>query len=143
VVGDQGGLLIQLLAVNLFECLRDSPVDAPSAIGELRQERDLLRQGVLEGVLDLGIQRFLVEKLHSHQGPQRIGQIQIRQLDDALQDGLWERLSNDRGVLQDSLVALRQSVDTRGKDGLNGGRDRNLVEALRKPIGSSLPHERL
>jgi hypothetical protein len=59
VLGEERGALIELVRVEVLDGPGDGGVDASAAGAELGAVGDLLRQRVLEGVLDLRIERLL------------------------------------------------------------------------------------
>ena len=99
--------------------------------------RHLLREGMLEGVLRVRIERRLVEKLRPHERLQRGAELRLRLPGHALQDGLRELLPDHRGRLEHGLLPLAEAVDPRGQDGLHGGGEgeplRRLHELIRAP----------
>ena len=71
VIGDQSGLLVELVGVDLFECARQCGVNLRASVRELRVVGDLLGQRVLEAVLQLGVESFLHEELVCVESAQR------------------------------------------------------------------------
>lgn len=66
---------------------------------------------MLEGVLQLGVLRVLVEKLSILEGWKRFAQGRTAHFDDAFELAFAEGLADDRGRLQDVLLAFQEAID--------------------------------
>src|SRR5262249_50277817 len=75
VVSEERGLLVDALAALRLDRARDRGVDAPAPVLELRGERHLLRERVLERVLRDGIERLVVDELRGLEQRQRLGEL--------------------------------------------------------------------
>ncbi len=116
VLRDLGGALVEV-AARLLERLRHGGVHARPPLAQLRARGHLLRQRVLEGILDLWIERRLEQELRRDQRRERLPQRRLVDRGDAPEDApqqrLAERLADHRGGLQHLLLPLRQAIDAR------------------------------
>ncbi|MBM4245521.1 MAG: hypothetical protein FJ148_17220 [Deltaproteobacteria bacterium] len=125
VVREQRGLLVELAGVRRRDRVRHRRVDSTAAVLQLRGERHLLCQGVLEGVRRHREQRRLVEKLARLQRRQGGVQVAVREArasgggEHLAQDRLGEFLADDGRGLQHALLAFGQAIDARGEQRLH------------------------
>src|SRR5207249_11068031 len=107
-----------------------------AAIQELRAVGDLLREGMPEGVLPRRLGG--AEKLGGRKARERRGELGRRQIDQGAQQLDWH-VSPDRGRgLEHVLVAVREPIDARREDGLNGLGQRDLLEWGGEPVGAAV-----
>src|SRR5205085_3158020 len=110
---------------------------------ELRGERDLLREWMLEEILGDRVERLLVDELGVLERLQRLAELRGVLLDDGGERRLVELASDHGGGLQHVLVALRQPIDARREDRVHGARHLEPVdwrdEAVRALAAPELP----
>ena len=94
---------------------RPPPLLEQAAVGHL------VRQGVLEGVFQLGEEVGLIEELRGLEVGEVAAQVSVRQVGNGLQQGQRHLGANDGGGLQQALGLRRQPVDARCQHGLHGG----------------------
>jgi len=75
VLRQQRGVLVEPVGEEPLDGAGHCRMDRLAALGELRAIGHLLRQGMLEGVLRLRVERRLVEELPAHQLRDRRGQL--------------------------------------------------------------------
>ena len=109
VMGEQSGLLVELVDVRRLDRARDGLVDAAPPLAQLRVERDLLRERVLEGVLRYGVERLLVDELRGLEGSQCVVELALREIGHRRQNGMLKLLADHGGRLQHLLLALGQA----------------------------------
>ena len=103
---------------------------------QLRGERHLLRQRMLEEILGDRIQRLLVDELGVLERLQRFAQLRRVLLDDGGQGRLVELAADHRGGLQHVLLPLRQPIDARREQRVHGARHLQLVDRRDQTIGA-------
>src|SRR5438132_897789 len=130
VVGEERRALAKLPRLPFLDRARDGGMDAGPALRELRAVGDFLGQRVLEGVLDLRIERLLVEELGSRERMESGGQVSVAEISNAPENRLGEPLADHRRRLQHPLLPLGETVDARGEDALHG---RGQADLLRGP----------
>ena len=101
----------------------------------------LLRQGVLEGVDQLGEQTRLVQELGVLEMREAQAERLFGQLRHGLEEGQRDLRPNDRRGLEQALLLRRQAVDARRQDGLHGGRHLHGRQGVRHAIGPRLAHQ--
>src|SRR5215472_8227876 len=107
-------LLTQAVGVKFFYGIDDTRVDIAAAFVQNPAVGDILGQGVLEGVLQVGKKLRRVEKLGSLQIVEQRAKPVFCQTRNCLQQGDWDVVPNHRRRLQQAFFGSRQSVDTRG-----------------------------
>ena len=105
--------------------------------------RCLVRQGVLEGVLELGEEACLVDELGRLQVGEAPPQLGLGHLGDGLKKGEGEIGADDRRGLEQTFFVLGQPIDPGRQHGLHGGGHLNRLEPLDLTIGSALAHQHL
>ena len=123
-------LLVEPALVQLLERARHRGVRARAPLAQLRAERDLLRERVLEGVLGDGVERRLVDELGASQRCERVAQLRVGEPCHARQHGLAELLADHGRGLEQLLLALGQPVDARGQHGLHARGNFELLERV-------------
>ena len=105
---------------------RDGGVGSAPAIQKLCAVGDLLREGMPEGVLTRRLGG--TEKLGGRKALERRGELGRGQIDHGAQQ-LDRHVSPDHGRgLEHVLVAVREPIDARREDGLNGLGQRDLLD---------------
>src|SRR5215469_12648957 len=79
----------------------------------------LMRESMLEGVLEVGEERGLVEKLRCLQTGQLSTYLMLGRVGNRQEQRHWHVLADDRGRLNQSLGRRVKTIDPRGKNGLN------------------------
>ena len=87
--------------------------DAPSFL-EQAAVGHLMRQRVLEGVLDVGKEPYLVQELRGLQSLESRLHDRLVGLGESLEQREWHVLADHCGNLQQVLVLRREPIDTRG-----------------------------
>jgi hypothetical protein len=100
-----------------------------------------VRQGVLEGVLDIGEQPGLGDEFRRLEMSQPLRQITFGQPGDRAELGQRHVLSDDRRRLEQALLSRRQAVDPRGENGLNRLGQLDDLNGLHEAIGTALARE--
>ncbi len=96
---------------------------------------------MLEGVLDLRVERLLVDQLGGDEHRQRRGQL-LRAFHDPPQHPLRELPADHRRRLQQRLLGIPEPVDAGLEHGLHRGRDRDLVDLVPQPVDAALAPQR-
>ena len=110
-----------------------APVLQQAPVGHLVRER------VLEGVLQVREELRLVEELRFLQMGEPAPQGLLRLLRDRRQQRVGHVLADHRGRLQQLLLLWRQPVDARRQDRLHRRRDLQRLHRPRQPVRSALP----
>src|SRR5262249_13485373 len=100
VVREKRAPLAELPRLQLLDRACHPTVDSRPSLRELREVSDLLGQRVLEAVLGLGIERFLVEELRVYNRMESGGQVSVTELDNASEYWLREVHPDHRCRLQ-------------------------------------------
>ena len=101
-----------------------------AALDQQRVVSDLLRQRMLEGVLNIARRRLLVDELPGLQPREHALQLVVRPARHALHQPERKFSSQHRQGLQQLLLIRRQPVDARGEHGLHRGGDLDRVHRL-------------
>jgi len=96
-----------------------------------RAVRDVLRQGVLEGVLGLREDPGLADQLEPDELPQRCLRTRVR-LHDTVEKTTAERPSDHGGGLERALRRFRKAIDARRNDVLDRVGYGEVIESLRQ-----------
>ncbi len=113
-----------------------APVLQQAPVGHLVRER------VLEGVLQVREELRLVEELRLLQMREPAPQGLLRLLRDRREQRVGHVLADHRGRLQELLLLWRQPVDARRQDRLHRGRDLQRLHRPRQPVRSALSRQR-
>src|SRR5262249_61703304 len=100
VVREKRGTLAELPRFQLLDRACNGSMDSRPSLRELREVSDLLGQRVLEAVLGLRIERFLVEELRVYNRMESGGQVSVTELDNASEYWLREVHPDHRCRLQ-------------------------------------------
>src|SRR5438876_3875146 len=141
VMGQECRALREPIGIQGLDGARDRAMSPRTPLGELRVVGDLLRQRVLEGVLDLRIEGRLEQELARNERPDGGGELVLREIRDAPQHRIRQLAADHRRGLEHGFLALRQPVDASRQDGLDRGRDRELLHGSHEPIGAPRPDQ--
>ena len=97
---------------------------------------------MLEGVLEVGDERGLVEELARLEVGQTRAQRLIADACDRLEQDEGHITTDDGGRLEQVLLVGRETVDSRRQDGLDAGRNLNIPNRLSDAVTAGLPGER-
>ena len=100
--------------------------------------RHLVRERVLERVLEVRKEPGLVEELRGLQVRELGAHLVLRRVGDGQEQRHGHVLADDGGGLEQSLGLGRQAVDARGQDGLHGGGDLQVLDGPGEPVGAAL-----
>ena len=109
VMGEPLDLLAQAIPVERLDRVDDPRVKRAAALLEQTAVRDLVRERVLEGVLEIRIEPRLVEELGGLQVVESATERLVRQLGDRLQQRERHVLADDGGDLEQALVLRRRA----------------------------------
>jgi hypothetical protein len=137
MVGQPLDVLDQAVAVDRLDRFEDPGVEDALAILEEAPVHDLVGQRMLEGVLGLGEEPRLVEKLGRLKAGQAGAELFLRQIGDGEEEGERHVASDDRGRLEQALVLRRQPVDASREHRLHGDRHMAFRQRPREPVGAS------
>ena len=140
-MSEQRGALVQAVGIQLFDRACNRRVGARPAISELREVGHLVCERMLEGVLDVGIQRLLEHELRLHERGQASSKLLTRQIRDARQDRLGDLLPDHRCGLQHLLLAFSEPVDPGRQHALHGRGDLERLHGRDEAVGRSLALE--
>lgn len=133
VLGQRLGVAREPPGVETFHGAERRRMELPPSIVKQTGVGDLVRQRVLERVLDLGEQARLVEEFRSGEPGQRVPQDRPGDVADLLEHGERDAFAHDGGGLQHPLVVRAETIDARGEDGVHRPRHvapRGLPPAL-------------
>ena len=143
VMGEPLDLLAEAIPVERLDRLDDPRVKLAAPLLQQAAVRDLVRERVLEGVLEVRKQPRLVEELGGLQAVEPAAERLVRQLGDRLEQRERHVLADDGGDLQQALVLRGEPVDARRQHRLDRGRDLDRLDRLRQPVPAALPRQRL
>jgi hypothetical protein len=141
VMGHDLDLLGQAIRVHALDGVHDGVVQLAPSLTEQARVRDVVRQRVLERVLDVREQRGLVEELRGLELVEAGAQRVVVEAGDGAQEGERHVLADHGGGLEQPLVLGRQSIDARGEDRLHGWRDLDGLRRLRQTVIAELADE--
>ena len=104
---------------------------------------DLMRERVLEGVLEIREQAGLVEQVGGLERFESATERVIWQLGDRLEQRERHVLAHDGSRLEQAFVLRGEPVDPRGENRLDRGRDLDRLDRLRQAIPSARAIQRL
>ncbi len=142
-MGEPLGVLAEPVPVERLDRRDDPRVELPPALLQQPAVGDLVRERVLERVLEIRIEPGLVDELGRLQPVEPAAERLVGQLGDRLEQCQRHVLADDRGDLQEALVLRGKPVDAGRQDRLDGGGNLDRLDRLRQPIPASLPHQRL
>ena len=134
VMGEFFDVLVEAIGVEPLDRADERRVQRAAAIAQQAPVGDLVRQRVLERVLELGEQARLVQELRRLQPRQPASHSVLVEVGNDQQQGERHVLADDGGGLEEPLVLAVQPVDPRGEDGLHRRRHADRVEG-RSPAG--------
>ena len=115
VIREPLDLLAQPVGVNLFHGIHDARVDLAAAFVEHPTVRDVVGEGVLERILQVGKELCRVEEFGCLQIVEQAAKLVLCQPANRMQEREWDVVPNDGRLLQQVLVGGRQRVDTRSE----------------------------
>src|ERR1700730_17817690 len=134
-------MVVQLLGEHRLERLAGAFVQELAALDQPRVVSHFLRQRVLEGVLDVGKRRLLVDELAELKVRQHPLQLSVRFADHPLYQAEPEFLAHYSQGLQQVFLIRRQPVDARCQDALHRGRNFQFAQRLGE-FDRSIAHQR-
>ncbi|MET0487445.1 MAG: hypothetical protein ABW216_17210 [Candidatus Rokuibacteriota bacterium] len=139
VMGEERGVRTRRRSMDREQRARDGGVGSLPAIQKLGSVGDLLREGMPERVLPRRLGG--TEKLRCRKALERRGELGRGQVDDGAQH-LDRHVSTDHGRgLEHGLVPVREPIDARRQDGLNGLGQRDLLDRGGQPVGAAFTAE--
>ena len=138
-MGEPFDLLAEAICVERLDRADDPRMKLAAALLQQAAVRDLVRERVLEGVLEIRKQPRLVDELGSLQAVEPAAERLVRQIGDRLEQRERHVLADDGGDLQQVFVFRREPVDARRQHHLDRGRDLDRLDRLRQPILARSP----
>src|SRR5262249_51753958 len=142
VMGEALDLLAKTGPVEGFDRVHEPRMEMPSPLLEQSLIGDLMRQRVLEGVLEVREEPRFVQELRPLQPGERLTSTLLWVLGDRLQQCERHGLAHHSRCLQQALVAGSEAVDARSQNRLSRGRKLKVLDWRREPIGPAVPRER-
>ena len=121
-------LLGEALGIEFLDRPRDDAMQLLASLPQKRVVGDLMGQGMLEHVRELGEERLLVDQLDGLQIPQELLRA-LADVADPVKEAPGELAPDDRRELERLLGGVGEPVDARHDDVLNRVGDDDLVEA--------------
>src|SRR6266436_2062720 len=143
VMSELLGLLAQAVRVESLDRFNDPGVERAAALAEKSPVGDLVRQRVLEGVLELRKEIGLVQELGGLELDEVLSQLLVRQIRDRVEKPERNVRSDDGGRLEYGLLCRRQAIDPRREQRLHGRRHLDRAQRPLQTVGAALPHETL
>jgi hypothetical protein len=119
--------------------LYDPGMEHAAARGEERPVRHLVREGVLERVLEVGKEARLVEELSGLQVVESATERLVREVGYGLEQSPRHLLPDDGSDLEEAFVLRSEPVNACRQHHLDGGWDLDRQDRLRQLITSRLP----
>ena len=135
VMGEERGMRRRRGSVDREQGSRDGGVGSAPPIRKLCAVGDLLREGMPEGVLTWKLGG--TEKLGRRETLERHGELGCGQIDHGAQQLEGHVSPDHRRGLEHVLVAVREPIDARREDGLNGLGQRDLLDRGGRPVGAA------
>ena len=123
--------------------VHDPRVKIPSPLLQEAAVRDLMRERVREGVLEIRIEPGLIDELGGLQVVESATEHLVREISDRLEQRQRHVLADDGGDLQQTFVLRGEPVDARRQHRLDRRRDLDRLDWLRQPILARLSRQRL
>ena len=120
----------------------DPSVEVTAPVGEEAPVGHLMRERVLEGVLEVGEEARLVDELGRLKVSQPATERLLVLVRDRLEESEGNVLPDDRGNLEEPLLLGRQAVDARGQDGLHRSGHVDRGQVVRQLVVASLARQR-
>jgi hypothetical protein len=143
VVGESLDLLPESIPVEHLDCANQARVKLSTALLQEAAVRHLVREGVLECILEVREEPGLVKKLGGLKPVEATTERVVGQPGDHLEQRERQVLPDNRGDLQEMFVLGGESVDTCRQDRLDSRRHLESLDRLRQLVLTSLPHQRL
>src|SRR5204862_7736939 len=121
------GALIELVLVKTGDRAGDLTMGAGPTSSQLGPVGDFFREGVLEGVLLIGIVRRLVDELSLYQGSERSREVVPAAVHHPTEHRRREMASDHRGRLKELFLPFGQAIDAGSKHCLHSGGDPHLA----------------
>ena len=118
MVGEPFNVLAQPVLIEAFDGADDPGIEVAAPVVEEAPVGHLMRERVLEGVLEVGEQARLVKKLGRLKVTQPATERLLVLVRDRLEEGKGEVLPDDRGSLEEPFLLEGQAVDARGQNRL-------------------------
>ena len=134
VLGEPLDLFTQPIGVKLFHGIHDARVDVATAVAEHPTVGDVVGEGVLESVLQVGKQLCCIKKLGILQIAEQAAEFVLREPGNRVQQCQRDVVSDDRCLLQETLLGGGERVDAGGEHRLDGGRDLDARQWPRQPV---------
>ena len=120
---------------------RISNVEAPPMLVQEPVVDDLVRQRVLEAVLELGEEADRVDELGGHEPVDDALELLLGLVGDRLKERKRHGVADDRTDLQDRFLGGAEAIDPSGQDRLHGRWNGNRRKGLDQTIGLPFPRE--
>jgi hypothetical protein len=143
MIGQPFHLLGHLISGKRLQGRDDPGMECPPPLLEQRLIGHLLGEGVLEGVLYIGEEARLVEKLSRLQMGEAQAERLLRHVGYGLQEREGHLRANDRGGLQELFFLRWQPVDARRQDRLHCGRHLDTQQCHGQAIHPRLADQHL
>ncbi len=124
-----------------FQGFDDAGMQRPPPLVQQTPIGYLVRQGMLEGVFQLGEEARLVQELRGLKVGEVVVQFGIQQVGNSGQKGERHLRANDCGSLQQALGLGWEPIDAGRQHGLHGRRYLDALQRLRQAIGARLTHQ--
>ena len=134
-------LLCQPVLSERFKGIDDAGMQRPPPLLEEAAVGHLMRQGMLEGILQLREEARLVQELCSLELSEVAVQVGVWQVGNGSQKGIRYLCANDRSGLQQALGLGREPVDAGREHGLHARWHLDTLQRLRQAIGACLTHQ--
>jgi hypothetical protein len=143
VVGEPLDLLVEAIPVERLDRRDDPRVKLAPALLQQATVCHVVRERVLERVLEVRKQTGLVEELGRLESVESATERLVWQVGGRLEQNEGHILANDGGDLQQALVLREEPVDARRQHRLDRGRDLDRLDRLRQPIPAGRAIQRL
>jgi hypothetical protein len=143
VMSELVDVLGQAVGVEPLNRIGNSRVQPAAPLLQEAAVRDLVREGMLEGILEIGIEPSFVEELARLQVVESATERLVRELGDRLEQGEWHVFADDRGGLQEAFLLRGETVDASCQHYLDRGRNLDRLDRLRQPIPAALSPQHL
>jgi hypothetical protein len=138
MVGETFDLLGRPFPGQRLEGLDDPGMEHAPSLLEQTAIRDLMREGVREGIFEIRKQPGLVKELGGLEAVEPATETFVLEVGGRLEERERDVLADDRGDLQETFVFGGKPVDARRQYCLDRGRRLDRLHGLRQPIPSSL-----
>jgi hypothetical protein len=129
--------------IERLDHVDDLRVKLPSTLLQQSAVRDLVRESMLEGVLEIRIEARLVKELGGLEVIEPTAERLVRHLGDRLEQRERNVPADDRGDLEKMLVLRGEPVDARRQHRLDRGGNPDRLHRLRQSIPAWLSRQLL